>query len=91
MDKIIYLSRLTPEQKKYYTQYLGWLRQTRSSNAGNKQRHNEKRNEHIEELRTNIETQEKMREQNKKDVHNYRLRNKAKANVILTNKRRHKH
>jgi len=85
MDKKLYLSRLTPEQKRYYTQYLGWLRQTRfSSITENKDRYNRIRNEHIKDLRTSIDTQEKMREENLKDVNNYRMRNKAKLNEILT-------
>jgi hypothetical protein len=39
MDKRIYLSRLTPEQKKCFTQYSGWLRQNRfSSKPENKEK-----------------------------------------------------
>ena len=84
MDKKLYLSRLTPEQKKYYTQYLGWLRQIKfSSDPENKMKYNERRNKHIKELRTNVETQEKMKEQNKKDVNNFRMRNKAKTTEII--------
>jgi hypothetical protein len=79
MELRFYLSRLTPEQKKPFTQYLGWLRQTRfSSKPENKEKYNKNRNEHIKELRTNVETQEKMREQNKKDVNNFRMKTKQK-------------
>ncbi len=36
------------------------------------------RSENIKKLRTNVETQEKMREQNKKDVNNFRMKTKQK-------------
>lgn len=71
-----YLATLTDEEKIEYRKYLGKLRQIKfNSNPENKDKYNAKRREHITLLRKN--EPEKMKEQNNKDIKEYRKREKA--------------
>ena len=81
-DVKIYVSRLTTQQKADLEKYKTLLRQRKfSSIEENKDKYNDKRNEYIKNLRAT--EPEKMAIQNKKDVKNHRLRNKAKEEAIL--------
>ncbi len=72
-EKREYLARLTPEQRKEYDKYSNKLRQRKFlSNTENRERTNEIRLKHIKELRTNPETSDEMKQQNIKDVKNFR-------------------
>ena len=83
-EKREYLARLTPEQRKEYDKYSNKLRQRKFlSNTENRERTNEIRLKHIKELRTNPETSDEMKQQNIKDVKNFRLRQKTKEQEIL--------
>lgn len=82
-DQKDYLARLTETQKADLNKYKTLLRQRKfSSQDNNKEIYNAKRQEHITHLRTT--EPEKMAQQNRKDVKNYKLRNKAKEQEILT-------
>ena len=81
-DRKSYLSTLTEEQKKLYTRYGNKVRQDKfKADEENKLKYNEKRKEHIAELRKN--EPERMREQNIKDVRAFREREKATEEAIL--------
>lgn len=71
-----YLSTLTDEEKIEYRKYLGKLRQIKfNSNPENKEKYNNKRKEHITQLRKN--EPEKMKAQTNKDIKEYRKREKV--------------
>jgi hypothetical protein len=83
-EKREYLASLTPEQRKEYDKYYNKIRQRKFLlNNENRERTNKIRLEHIRELRTSPETSEEMKQQNIKDVKNFRLRQKAKQQEIL--------
>jgi hypothetical protein len=83
-EKREYLARLTAEQRKEYDKYYNKIRQRKFLlNNENRERTNKIRLEYIRELRSNPETSEEMKEQNIKDVKNYRLRQKTKEQEIL--------
>ena len=78
-----YLSTLTEEQLKAYNRYWTKLRQQKfNEDKSHKEEYNKRRNEHIKQLREDEKTKDIMKEQNKKDNKNYRLRQKKKLDEI---------
>lgn len=78
-----YLSTLTEEQLKAYNRYWTKLRQQKfNEDKSHKEEYNKRRNEHIKQLREDEKTKDLMKEQNKKDNKNYRLRQKKKLDEI---------
>lgn len=76
-----YTGRLTREEKAYLDQFKTLLRQRKYlSNDENRLKTNKERLDYITHIRT-VEP-ERMAEQNKKDVKNYRARNKAKEEEL---------
>lgn len=77
-----YMGRLTKEQKAELAKYRTLLRQRRfAKKDDNKEIYNNIRKEYITNKRAS--EPEKMAAQNRKDVKNHRLRNKAKEQEIL--------
>ena len=80
-DRKIYLSTLTPEQRKDYDRYNLKVRQDKfKAKDENRLKYNEIRKDYITELRK-AEPQ-RMKEQNKKDVQAFRERQKAQKEII---------